>query len=134
MSVVALGAFDPAGALSPCVACGACCAFYRVSFYWAEADAGVGSVPAELTEQVTCYHSAMKGTAGSTPRCVALQGIVGEHVYCNIYSQRPSVCRDFSVAWENGKPNELCDKARAAWGMLPLLPPHPIEPDTPKAA
>ncbi|WP_142908916.1 CxxCxxCC domain-containing protein, partial [Klebsiella pneumoniae] len=24
--------------LNPCMTCGACCAFFRVSFYWAEAD------------------------------------------------------------------------------------------------
>ncbi|HBP8873638.1 TPA: YkgJ family cysteine cluster protein, partial [Escherichia coli] len=23
---------------NPCMRCGACCAFFRVSFYWAEAD------------------------------------------------------------------------------------------------
>ncbi|EMK5322830.1 YkgJ family cysteine cluster protein, partial [Escherichia coli] len=23
--------------LNPCMTCGACCAFFRVSFYWAEA-------------------------------------------------------------------------------------------------
>ncbi|MBB8903342.1 YkgJ family cysteine cluster protein, partial [Escherichia coli] len=23
--------------LNPCITCGACCAFFRVSFYWAEA-------------------------------------------------------------------------------------------------
>ncbi|EEX7666747.1 YkgJ family cysteine cluster protein, partial [Escherichia coli] len=23
---------------NPCMTCGACCAFFRVSFYWAEAD------------------------------------------------------------------------------------------------
>ena len=24
--------------LNPCMTCGACCAFFRVSFYWAEAN------------------------------------------------------------------------------------------------
>ncbi|EKJ0223351.1 YkgJ family cysteine cluster protein, partial [Escherichia coli] len=23
---------------NPCMACGACCAFFRVSFYWAKVD------------------------------------------------------------------------------------------------
>ncbi len=132
MSVVALGAPNP------CTACGACCASYRVSFYWAEADVATGgTVPVEMTERITPHQIAMKGTAVPKPRCVALQGTVGEQVFCGIYSHRPSVCRNFSVAWENGESNELCDKARLSWGMPPLLPEHPIEPDqptTPKAA
>ncbi|MLR39642.1 YkgJ family cysteine cluster protein, partial [Salmonella enterica subsp. enterica] len=24
--------------LNPCMTCGACCAYFRVSFYWAEGD------------------------------------------------------------------------------------------------
>ena len=26
---------------NPCIECGACCAYYRASFYWAEADEGL---------------------------------------------------------------------------------------------
>ncbi|EDV84291.1 ferredoxin [Escherichia coli E22] len=31
------------------MACGACCAFFSVSFYWAEAGDAGGTVPARLT-------------------------------------------------------------------------------------
>ena len=35
----------------PCLTCGACCAFFRVSFHWSEADPEMGGVvPIELTE------------------------------------------------------------------------------------
>lgn len=132
MSVVAFSGSNP------CTACGACCASYRVSFYWAEADvASGGMVPVEMSERITSHLMAMKGTSVSKPRCVALKGNVGEHVFCDIYSQRPTVCREFSVAWENGVANDRCNKARALWDIPPLLPEHPIEPDqptTPKAA
>ncbi len=38
---------------NPCMTCGACCAHYRVSFYWGESsEAPGGFVPIELTEQV----------------------------------------------------------------------------------
>lgn len=30
---------------NPCVSCGACCAYFRVSFYWAESESGGGTVP-----------------------------------------------------------------------------------------
>jgi hypothetical protein len=29
---------------NPCVSCGACCAHFRVSFYWAEADDAPGGI------------------------------------------------------------------------------------------
>ena len=37
-------------AANPCLDCGACCASFRVSFYWSEAEAR--GLPAEMTEQV----------------------------------------------------------------------------------
>jgi uncharacterized protein len=105
----------------PCLTCGACCAFYRASFYWAETDDGEGgTVPAYLTEKVNDVFVAMKGMRGPHPRCVALHGTIGAQVYCAIYEQRASVCRDFPVSWEFGAPHDRCDKARAAWGLPPL--------------
>lgn len=41
-----------------CVSCGACCANYRVSFYWAEAE----RMPANMVEPLTAVYSCMKGT------------------------------------------------------------------------
>ena len=118
---------------NPCIACGACCAFYRASFYWAEADDAGGTVPVELTEKLNDFRRVMRGTNQPKPRCVALVGEIGKHIYCSIYDQRSSVCRDFPVAWEKGLPNERCDKARMAWGLPPLPPPtvNPESPDDP---
>ena len=31
--------------LNPCMTCGACCIFFRVSFYWSEADDAGGTIP-----------------------------------------------------------------------------------------
>lgn len=106
---------------NPCLKCGACCAFYRASFYWAEGDdATAGGVPAELTRKLDDFRRMMIGTGGSTPRCIALEGTIGEKVRCTIYESRSSVCRDFQAAWIDAKPNERCEKARAAWGLSPL--------------
>ena len=103
--------------LNPCLTCGACCAYFRASFYWAEAapEAG-GTVPPGLTEPLNFHRVAMRGTSGSRPYCIALSGTIGERVHCTIYPQRASVCREFPYAWENGEANERCDRARAAWG------------------
>lgn len=106
--------------LSPvnvCQPCGACCAHFRVSFYWAEADDTPGGfVPAQLTEQLTPHLRCMQGTSQKTPRCTALDGQVGQWVACRIYEHRPMPCREVMPG------SAQCLKARAAHGMGPLPP------------
>ncbi|HSR35101.1 MAG TPA: YkgJ family cysteine cluster protein [Anaerolineae bacterium] len=107
---------------NPCQVCGACCASFRVSFYWAEAsDVDEASVPESLTCQVAPLLCAMKGTDQPHPFCAALLGIVGIKTRCRIYEQRPSVCREFVCSGLDGKPNPRCDHAREIWGLPPLL-------------
>jgi len=114
-------------ASNPCISCGACCAYYRASFYWAEADNAVGgTVPVELTEKLNDFRRVMKGTSQKAPRCIALLGEIGQCVRCSIYELRSSVCRDFDVSWHNGVHNERCDRARAAWGLAPLPAPATV--------
>lgn len=105
---------------NPCISCGACCGYFRVSFYWAEADDAGGLVPASLTEQVSPYMRCMQGTNTKKPRCVNLRGEIGQHVTCSMYESRPSPCREFSQSWEFGERNEACERARAAYGLAPL--------------
>jgi len=127
---------DYSMSVNPCLNCGACCAFYRVSFYWAEAEPFLGgTIPTELTERLTPHRSMMRGTGDKPPkaRCVALQGEIGAQVSCSIYPQRGSVCREFAPAWENGVPNERCDKARAYYGLPPLEPDWWQRPDGPES-
>ncbi len=114
---------------NPCQSCGACCAHFRVSFYWREAEPADGSfsVPVELTEDVSPHHRCMKGTNQKHyNRCVALAGKVGTEVSCSIYLHRPSPCRDFSYSYENGKRNPRCDEARGAYGLPPLRPSYDL--------
>jgi Fe-S-cluster containining protein len=119
-------------AFNSCVSCGACCAFYRVSFYWAETDPLLdGNVPVELTEPVNPYKVAMKGTNCPQPRCVALQGEIGVNVSCGIYAQRSSVCRDFPDADSVEDQLALCNRARSAYGLPHLDPPTPLAPTPP---
>lgn len=92
-----------------CQQCGACCETFRVSFYWAEADAR--GLPAKLTSKVNERFSCMAGTDLPKPRCVALAGKVGEHVACTVYAQRPEACREVQAG------DEKCLKARARHGL-----------------
>ncbi|UJD89747.1 YkgJ family cysteine cluster protein [Rahnella aquatilis] len=105
---------------NPCMTCGACCAYFRVSFYWAESEEAGGCVPQALTEQVTPFLSCMQGTNSKTPRCVALEGEVGHAVSCSVYLNRPTPCREFDQSGLNGVTNAACDRARAQYGLPPL--------------
>lgn len=118
---------------NPCLACGACCAYFRVSFYWAEAEAFLGGeVPVELTTPVNHHYIAMKGTDVKPARCIALEGVVSEGVSCSIYTRRPSSCHEVMPSWHNGERDEKCDKARMAHGLPPLTPDNSPElPHTP---
>lgn len=112
---------------NPCRTCGACCAYFRVSFYWGETDKAPGGyVPSELTAPLPPFYHLMRGTDRNPPRCIALEGEVGHSVRCRIYERRPSPCRDFGVQWRNGRVEitpemlERCNQARMAWGLPPL--------------
>lgn len=96
----------------PCQTCGACCAHFRVSFYWSEALAR--GLPESLVEQVNPWMSCMAGTQGSAPRCAALQGTVGTGVSCTVYPQRPETCREVQVG------DNKCARARARYDLPPL--------------
>lgn len=109
--------------IHPCISCGACCAAFRVAFYWAEAQPeNPDGVPAEMALQTRPNMLAMRGTDGPDIRCIALQGKVGEQVHCTIYPQRPSPCRDLKASYENGEHSPQCDRAREKYGLPPLLP------------
>ena len=107
----------------PCLRCGACCAAFRVAFYWAEAaPAKPDGVPAGLVETVRPNILAMRGTNAAAPHCIALEGQVGEHVSCRIYAARPSPCRELQASYEDGQASPQCDRARARYGLPPLTP------------
>lgn len=97
---------------NPCLDCGACCASFRVSFYWAEA-VSLG-LPDTVLEQASPWHACLRGTNQPAPRCHALQGEVGQSVSCSLYAQRPSPCREVRAG------DAQCRKARQRHG-LPAL-------------
>lgn len=95
---------------NPCISCGACCATYRVSFYWTEGLA----LPPALTERLTPHLGCMAGTSSKAPHCRALQGQVGASSGCSVYAQRPSPCRELQMG------DAQCQRARAHHGLAPL--------------
>lgn len=107
---------------NPCLLCGACCASYRASFYWAEADDTTdGGVPVGMTDRVSAFRRAMRRDQDG--RCVALRGTPGQKVSCRIYDRRPSVCRSFEPAWQAGAADNRCNESRARLGLPPLSRP-----------
>lgn len=108
----------------PCLTCGACCAFFRVSFHWSEAEPEVGGrVPIELTEPLRTHERVMRGTSQPQPRCIALDADIGRYSRCSIHPVRPSVCAAVPASLEFGARSAQCDKARLAHGL------HVLEAD-----
>ncbi len=101
-------AFSP----NPCRQCGACCATFRVSFYWAEAE--VLKLPDNLIENLGPTYSCMAGTNSCAPRCQALAGEIGKEVECTVYAQRPSPCIELQPG------DDKCSRARERHGLPPL--------------
>lgn len=97
-----------------CLNCGACCAAYRVTFYWSEAmELGLGEAYAE---KLNSWRFCMSGTRHEPIRCRALQGEIGREVVCLVYSQRPSPCRELQPG------DDKCNRARAKYGLIPMAP------------
>lgn len=122
----------PESSENPCIACGACCAYYRVSFYCGELTGGSGGwVPVELTSMITPLMACMQGTESGNGRCVALSGELGKPgISCNIYENRPTPCREFAVWLEDGTPNPDCQSTRARIGLPALGPISPVPRET----
>ncbi|WP_395748370.1 YkgJ family cysteine cluster protein [Prosthecobacter sp.] len=94
---------------SPCQTCGACCAHYRVSFYWQEA--GQRGLDESMLVQVSPWQVCFKGTEQKPVRCVNLEGEIGSCVSCRIYEQRTTPCRSVEIG------DEKCLQARKAHGL-----------------
>ncbi|CAK9891209.1 YkgJ family cysteine cluster protein [Pseudomonas wadenswilerensis] len=114
---------------NPCLNCGACCGYFRVSFFWGECTSAGGVVPDDLVVQISPSRVAMIGTDSKPCRCIGLEGEIGKGVSCTLYEQRSTPCREFDAAWVNGEANPSCDAARAAYGLPPLEANEPIWPD-----
>jgi uncharacterized protein len=95
-----------------CQQCGACCASFRVSFYWAEAPER--GLPERFVEKLNAHLANMAGTNQPSPRCQALEGTVGQSVTCSAYSHRPSPCREVEPG------DDKCNRARAIHGLPPI--------------
>jgi hypothetical protein len=99
---------------NPCLTCGACCAHFRIMLHRDEVEP-LGHVPGALVNPVG-EAFCMKGTDIFPPRCIALEGEVGQAVRCSIYADRPQVCREFNEYELDGSPNPSCFKLR---GIVP---------------
>lgn len=118
----------------PCIGCGACCASYRVSFYWREAEASDTETPVlpETFDELAGSFRCMKGTSDKHhPKCISLLGKIGEDAHCGQYESRPSPCRNFIASYESGQRNIRCDEARMRHGLKPLTPKDWIDPNSP---
>ena len=104
-----------------CLACGACCAAFRVDFHRTDlATAEFAGVPTAMALPLTASLFRMRGTDDASPRCIALEGEIGRRVACTIYAERPGPCRDFAPYAPLGIGDDACDRARRRYGLSPL--------------
>jgi uncharacterized protein len=94
---------------SPCLSCGACCAYSQDwPRFTTEDDAALDLIPARLV------NPKQSGMRCEGDRCCALSGQVGLATSCTIYAVRPEVCRICM-------PGDVeCIMARRKWGLAPL--------------
>jgi Fe-S-cluster containining protein len=83
-------------------------------------DSPGGTVPADMVEPIDDRGVCMRGTAGRSPRCAALQGMIGVKVSCAIYAYRPTPCRAFAADAALGHGDINCGDARRRHGLPPL--------------
>ena len=104
-----------------CLTCGACCAAFRVDFNRADLETAESpGVPPDFALPLTASLFRMRGTDEAPPRCIALQGEIGQQVCCTIYEGRPGPCRDFAPYAPLGIGDDACDRARRRYGLPSL--------------
>lgn len=99
----------------PCLSCGACCAHFRISLHWSEAEPSLGGRACGTDRALRRQRD-----APVPRRCDASrQGQVGVDAPCAIYADRPQVLRPrrSTVRPARGA------TGRAAHGLRPLAPP-----------
>ncbi len=72
-------------------------------------------MPSDYVEPLTAVYSCMQGTNQKQPRCIALDGVVGQQVSCTMYEQRSSSCKEVQAG------DAKCAKARQAHNLIPLI-------------
>jgi Fe-S-cluster containining protein len=100
-----------------CMTCGACCASFVC----------VDVAPGNPISSKDCWEITREGETGEYTvdryikrkekdfSCTALEGTIGENVSCNVYEDRPRMCRKFEAG------SDRCHAVRRAYGLEPFL-------------
>lgn len=67
-----------------------------------------------MTHKVNETYVCMRGTEQQPVRCVALSGVLGQAVGCDIYALRSSTCHEFEAG------SAICHQARQKLGLAPI--------------
>lgn len=93
---------------SPCISCGACCAYSDTWPEFGDED-DLDGIPESMCD---CNAGRMRC---ERDRCVALEGEIGRDVRCSVYEGRPAVCRDFEPC------TPACNTVRRHFGLAGLI-------------
>jgi hypothetical protein len=96
----------------PCTECGACCNYFTIKF-----DLKYNpQVPKNRIIMIK-NEGYMKGAHHFKGKCNAITGEIGKDSLCEIYENRPDVCKAFPVWLPDGTQNPRCVKAREFHGL-----------------
>ena len=107
---------EPGEAPPNCVTCGACCEVYSIVPITMAESERVGQymeVTADQEPDVVIDRLVKRDL--ETGRCSHLQGPIGRDIGCDIYQDRPNVCRVFEAG------SDKCHEIRRMYGLEPQL-------------
>lgn len=96
----------------PCIDCGACCHYFKIKFSLKNNP----QVPKHRIIEIK-DDGYMMGAHKFKGKCNAIAGTIGKDSLCEIYLDRPDVCKAFEVWLPNGEQNSKCIKAREYYGL-----------------
>ena len=105
---------DESAAVPDCISCGACCVFGLIPINRRELEPLKNYVELTLDNADVVVERALRRD-GNDGRCAHLFGTVGAEIGCDVYPDRPQVCRDFEPG------SDRCFGYRRMYGIDPPL-------------
>jgi uncharacterized protein len=105
---------DESAAVPDCISCGACCVFGLIPINRREPEPLTDYVELTLDNADVVVERALRRDS-SDGRCSHLFGAIGVEIGCDVYPNRPQVCRDFEPG------SDRCFGYRRMYGIDPPL-------------
>lgn len=105
---------DESAPVPDCISCGACCSYGLIPISRREPEPLAEYIELTLENADVVVERALPRTK-TDGRCVHLSGAIGAEIACDVYLDRPQVCRDFEAG------SDRCFGYRRMFGVDPPL-------------